>query len=70
MKNTLAAVAAAGFLAVMAGPALAGPGCGGAAHNQSVGIPEASGPVAQGEQSTPAQTQTETQTASTDAASE
>ena len=74
MKKTLAAVAAAGFLAVMAGPALAGPGCGGAAHNQSVGIPETSGPVAQGEQSTPAQTQTETQTetqtASTDAASE
>ena len=62
MKRTLSALAAAGFLAVLAGPALAGGGCGNWG-SQSVGIPDRNGGhVAegeiQGEQSTPAPTQT------------
>jgi len=58
MKRTLTALAAAGFLAVMAGPALAGGGCG-SWGSQSVSAPDHSGDhVAQGEQSTPVPTQT------------
>jgi hypothetical protein len=56
MKRTLTALAALGFLAVMAGPALAGGGCGGS-HLQSVKA-DPSDRVAQGEQSTPVPTQT------------
>ena len=67
MKKTCAALAAAGFLAVMAGPALAAGGC----DNWSTQSVSAEGDqqiVAGGEQSTP--TTTTTQTASTEAASE
>ena len=58
MKRTLTALTAAGFLAVMAGPALAGGGCG-SWSSQSVGLPDRNGDhVAQDEQSTPVPTQT------------
>ena len=67
MKKTLAALAAAGFLAAMAGPALAGGGCGGFS-TQSVSAEGDQQIVAGGEQSTP--TTTTTQTASTEAATE
>lgn len=58
MKRILTALAATGFLAVLAGPAVAG--CG-AMHSQSVSLPPASqDQMAQGEQSTPVPTQTAT----------
>ncbi len=58
MKRALTALAAAGFLAVLAGPAVAG--CGGM-HSQSVSAPVPSqDQVVQGEQSTPVSTQTAT----------
>ena len=65
MKRTLTALVALGFLAVMAGPALAGPGCG-SWDTQSVGVDRGGDQVAQGEQSHPVPTQT----ASTDQKSE
>lgn len=56
MKRTLTALAATGFLAVVAGPAAAD--CSGM-HSQSVSAPATSQEqVAQGEQSTPVPTQT------------
>lgn len=56
MKRTLTALAALGFLAVTAGPALAGGGCGSwGTHSVSA---DPSDRVAQGEQSTPVPTQT------------
>lgn len=56
MKRVLTALAASGFLAVLAGPAVAD--CGGM-HTQSVSAPVPSqDQVAQGEQSTPVPTQT------------
>jgi len=58
MKRTLTALAASGFLAVMAGPALAGSGCGNWGAQTAGGPDRADGHVAQGEQSTPAPTQT------------
>lgn len=68
MKKTCAALAAAGFLAVTAGPALAGGSCG-SFSPQSVGLPgDDPATVAEGGQSTP--TTTVTQTASTEAAAE
>ena len=70
MKRTLTALAAAGFLAVMAGPALAGSGCGGWSTH-TAGLAERSGdPSTQTGQSTPAPTPVPTQTASTDEKSE
>ena len=58
MKRTLTALVASGFLAVMAGPALAGGGCG-SWGSQNVSVPDrGDGHVAQGEQSTPVPTQT------------
>ncbi len=57
MKRTLTALAAAGFLAVTAGPALAGSGCGSwGTHNVKADPSDRT--VAQGEQSTPVPTQT------------
>jgi len=70
MKRTLTALAAAGFLAVMAGPALAGEGCG---HwgSQSVSVPDRNGGhVAQGETQGEPSTPAPTQTASTEEKSE
>ncbi len=68
MKKICAALAAAGFWVAMTGPALAGGGCG-SFSPQSVGLPGGdNATVAQGEQSTP--TTTVTQTASTEAATE
>ena len=69
MKKTLAALAAAGFLAVMAGPAMAAGGCG-SFSTQSVSAEGDQQIVAGGEQSTPTTTTTTTQTASTEAATE
>ena len=69
MKKTLAALAAAGFLAVMSGPAMAAGGCG-TWDAQSVSAEGDQPIVAQGEQSTPDTTTTTTQTASTEAATE
>jgi hypothetical protein len=69
MKKTLAALAAAGFVAMMAGPAWAGGGCG-SWGTQSVGTDGDHRTVAEGEQSIPTTTKTETQTASTEAATE
>jgi hypothetical protein len=58
MKRILTALAATGFLAAVAGPAVAE--CG-AMHNQSVSMPPTSQEqVAQGEQSTPVPAQTAT----------
>ena len=58
MKRTLTALTAAGFLVVMAGPALAAGGCG-SWGSQNVSVPDRSGDhVAQGEQSHPVPTQT------------
>ena len=58
MKRTLTALAAAGFLALIAGPALAGGGCG-SWSNQSVGVPDTSHDrVAEGDHSIPETTQT------------
>ena len=58
MKRTLAALAAAGFLAVMAGPALAGGGCG-SWGSQTAGGPDGDNRnISHGEQSTPVPTQT------------
>ena len=57
MKRILTALAAAGFLAVSAGPALAGSGCGSwGTHNVKADPSDRT--VAQGEQSTPVPTQT------------
>jgi hypothetical protein len=58
MKRALTALAASGFLAVIAGPALAGGGCGNWG-SQNVSVPDRGGDhVAQGEQSHPVPTQT------------
>ena len=58
MKRTLTALTAAGFLVVMAGPALAAGGCG-SWGSQNVSVPDrGGGHVAQGEQSHPVPTQT------------
>lgn len=57
MKRTLTALVAAGFLAVLAGPAVAD--CGAHMGAQSVSAPSTSqDQVVQGEQSTPVPTQT------------
>ena len=57
MKRTLTALVALGFLAVTAGPALAGSGCG-SWGSQSVSTDRGDRHVAEGEQSTPVPTQT------------
>ena len=67
MKKTLAALAAAGFVAAMTGPAWAGSGCGNWG-TQSVGTDGDHRTVAEGEQTIP--TTTATQTASTEVATE
>ncbi len=58
MKRTFAALAAAGFLAVMAGPALAGGGCGNWSTHTAGGADGDNRNLSQLEQSTPVPTQT------------